>query len=76
MPTFEYTVDDEPQSTANRTLTPVQIMTLAGIDPATNYVVQITGAAQESYKDNPNAEIHMHQHMKFITNFTGEVTVS
>jgi hypothetical protein len=75
-PTFDYTVDDEPQSTNEHTLTPRQILTKAGIDPETHYLVQIKGQAQESYKDKLDEEIHMHQHMKFISVYIGETPVS
>jgi hypothetical protein len=33
MPTFQYTVDDEPQSTTEHTLTARQILQNAGLDP-------------------------------------------
>lgn len=75
-PTFEYTVDDEPQTTQEHILTPVQILQLAGIDPATHYLVQVIGQHQESYQNDPNREIHMHQHMRFISVPTGPATVS
>jgi len=76
MPTFNYTVDDEPQSTTEHVLTPVQILQNAGIDPASHYLVQIEGNHRTSYQDKPNAEIHMHQHMKFISVSTGPTPVS
>ena len=76
MPTFEYTVNNEPQTTTGHALTPAQIMITAGIDPATNYLIGIVGATQKSYKDKPEEQIRMHENMKFITNFTGEVPVS
>lgn len=76
MPTFNYTVDDEPQSTTSHILTPTQILTNAGIDPNTHYLVQIEGNNRISYQDNPNQEIHMHEHMKFISVSTGPTTVS
>jgi hypothetical protein len=75
-PVFDYTVDDEPQSTTEHTLTPNQILAKAGIDPATHYLVQIIGNTQKSYKDTPNEPIHMHEHMKFVSVFTGSTPVS
>ena len=48
----------------------------AGIDPATHYLVQIVGHTQKSYKDTPNEPIHMHEHMKFVSVFTGCTPVS
>jgi hypothetical protein len=76
MPTFQYTVDDEPQSTPEHTLTPTQILQHAGIDPATHYLVQIQGNHQVSYQEKLEESIHMHQHLKFVSVFTGPTTVS
>jgi hypothetical protein len=73
-PKFDYTVDGEPQSTPQHVLTPVLIMNNAGVDPASHYLVQIIGQKQESYQANPNQEIHMHEHMKFITVRVGPPT--
>lgn len=74
--TFKFTVDDEEFTTHEHTLTPTQILQIAGIDPATHYLVEIHGNHQVSYKDNPNEPIHMHQHAKFVSVFTGETPVS
>jgi len=78
MAKFVFKVDDEDVSTDEHTLTPIQIMQLAGADPSNHYLVQIigNGQANESYKDDPSKAIHMHEHMKFITNYTGDVPVS
>lgn len=76
MPTFNYTVDDEQQSTELHQMTPTQILTNAGIDPNTHYLVQIHGNSKISYENKPNEIIHMHQHMKFISISTGPTPVS
>ena len=76
MPTFDYTVDDEPQSTTSHILTPTQILANAGIDAKTHYLVQIEGNHRTSYQNNPDVEIHMHEHMKFISISTGSTPVS
>ena len=73
---IDYTVDDEPQSTTSKVLTPRQILTDAGIDPATHYLVQLQGQHQISYKDTPDVEIKMHEHMKFISISIGPTPVS
>ena len=73
---IDYTVDDEPQSTTSKVLTPRQILTDAGIDTATHYLVQLQGQHQISYKDTPDVEIKMHEHMKFISIATGPTPVS
>ena len=75
MPTFDYTVDDKPQSTSEHQLTPNQILTNAKIDPATNYLVEIIGREKKSYQ-GINDPIHMHEHMKFISVSTNPTPVS
>jgi hypothetical protein len=76
MPVFDYTVDGEPQSTSEHVLTPNEIMKEAGIDPSTHYLIEIDGNAQKSFKDEPNFQIHMHEHAKFVTASLGPTTVS
>jgi hypothetical protein len=76
MPTFNYTLDDEPQSTTQHELTPQQILQNAGIDPATHYLVQLEGNHRTSYEGKPTELIHMHEHMKFISVSTGPTPVS
>lgn len=67
MPTFEYTVDDEPQTTIEHQLTPTVILTNAGIDAAAHYLVELRGNGQHSFENTPNEPIHMHQKMRFIS---------
>jgi hypothetical protein len=77
MPEFQYSVDDESQSTDLHQMTPTQILTNAGIDSNSHYLVQIiSGKKEVSYKDKPEEIIHMHQHMKFISISTGPTPVS
>jgi hypothetical protein len=76
MPTFTYFVDEEQQTTTAHILTPVQILQAAGIDPGSHYLVQLEGQHQVSYQDKPDEQIHMHQHMKFISISTGPTPVS
>ena len=73
---INYKVDDEPQTTTERVLTPKQILENAKIDPNSHYLVQLEGKHQISYKDNPNQEIHMHEGMIFISVSTGPTPVS
>jgi hypothetical protein len=76
---IHYTLDDEPQETTEKVLTPRQIMeraTPAPIDPNTHYLVQIEGQHQESYKDKPDEPIHMHEKMQFVSISTGPTPVS
>jgi len=74
---IHYSVDDEPEFTSEKVLTPVQIMSSAGIDPQTNYLEQIVhGHEFVSYKDNPDTKIEMKNGMRFITKPTGPMPVS
>jgi len=45
-----FTVDGEPAQTTEHQLTPNQILGLAGIDPASHYLVQVMGRHQTSYQ--------------------------
>lgn len=76
MPTFNYTVDDEAQSTDLHEMTPREILTKAGIDPASHYLVQIRGHERVSYENKLDEPIRMHQHMKFISISVGPTPVS
>ena len=75
MPVFNYTVDGEPQTTTEHQLTVRQILSNAGIDPQTHYLVEIQGNHQVPHRDLDEV-IHMHQHMKFISVSTQPTPVS
>jgi hypothetical protein len=65
---IHYLVDDDEQKTKHHKLTPVEIMTKAVVDSATHYLIRLYGVnEQESYRNDPNKVIHMHNRMKFIT---------
>ena len=64
---FDYTVDREHFSTDSHDLTAIQILQSAKIDPTKNYLVEIVGDNQVSYKDDPTKEIHMHENMTFVS---------
>lgn len=76
---FNYAVDDEPETTDQKELTPNQILELAGITPVSDYyLVQINhDGSQTSYKDTPTTPIKMKcPAMKFVSVFRGETPVS
>lgn len=75
-PTVTFTVDDEPITTEDRRLSPVEILDLAGVDPGTHYLVQVIGRHQISYQDKPNEKIKVHPHEVFVTVSTGPTPVS
>ncbi len=71
-----FTVDNEPITTTEDELTPNQILRLAGIDPATNYLVQVEGRAQESFQGRGDQPIRVHEHEVFVSVSTGPTPVS
>lgn len=71
-----FTVDGEQVATTARELTPRQILTLAKIDPASHYLVQIEGRHRVSYEAEPDTPIHVHEDAKFISVSTGPTPVS
>lgn len=76
MEVFEYEVNGELLSTQEHILKARQILINAKLDPTTYYLVEIEGHNQTSFKDKPEEPIHMHEHMKFISIFSGPTTVS
>lgn len=75
-PPIFFAVDGEPFTTTDPTLTPRQIMRLAGVDPDANYLVEIKGRHQTSYRDQPDVEIRVQKGDTFITLSTGPTPVS
>ena len=74
---IHYLVDGEAQETTKHILTPTDIMDKAKVDPKTHYLIRLIGEKkQESYQDRPEAKIHMHQGMRFITASLGPTPVS
>ncbi len=73
---IHYKVDDEPESTLEKVLTPYKIMHNAGIDPKTNFLEQIKDHHVISYKEDPNKDIEMENGMRFIAKPTGPMPVS
>ena len=73
---INFEVDGEELDTTKHKLTPVEIMRLAGIDPANHYLSEIRGHEQISYKDAPNVEIQMHEGIKFVSASTGPTPTS
>lgn len=74
---IHYEIDGEHQTTTERELTPTQIMSDAGIDPQTNYLVQLIGEHEKiSYEGKPTEEIEMKDGMRFIAKPIGPMPVS
>lgn len=65
---INYTVDGEPEETTRHKLTAAEIMRLAGVDPEKHYLILLKPhGGEESFKDRPEASIHMREGMQFIT---------
>lgn len=76
---FYYKVDDEPETTDQKVLTPNQILELAGIKPVSDYylVQKNPDGTEISYKGKPNEPIKMLcPAMKFVSIYNGETPVS
>lgn len=75
---YHYTVDDEPETTDQTSLSANQILQAAGLKPEDYYLVLVNAdGTQVSYKDNPTAQIQMKcPGLKFISVFRGETPVS
>jgi|HubBroStandDraft_4_1064222.scaffolds.fasta_scaffold1937012_1 hypothetical protein len=73
---IHYKVDGEPQKTTERVLTARQILVAAKLNPETQYLIQLEGHEQISYKDDPDKKIEMHDGQRFISNHIGPVPVS
>lgn len=73
---IRYTLDGEPQTTLEKELTANQILQAGGIDVTQNYLIQLKGDGNISYKENLNQIIKMHNNMEFLANYSGATTVS
>lgn len=75
---FYYDLDDEPETTDLKEMTPDQILKAGGVDPKTHYLVQVNAdGSQTSYKDKGDQPIKMKcPRMKFISVLNGPTPVS
>lgn len=76
---FHYFMDDEPETTDQKQLTPNQILQAAGITPVSDYyLVRLNvDGSQTSFKDNAEQPIQMVcPAVKFVSAFRGETGVS
>lgn len=76
---FNYFVDDEPETTDQKELTPNQILEAAGLTPVSDYYLVRLNAdgTQTSFKDSPTTPIKMVcPAVKFVSAFRGETGVS
>ena len=71
-----FTVDGEPVTTTVAELTPNDILRLAGVDPASNYLVRVRRREQESFQGRGNDPIRVHEHEVFVSVSTGPTPTS
>jgi len=78
MDTITYTLEGEPYTTADRTLTARQILEKSDFDTKTHYLVELRGNSGErtSYEGRIDDVIHMHPNMRFFAISTGPTPVS
>ncbi|MGW2911287.1 hypothetical protein ACWC9X_12655 [Streptomyces asoensis] len=74
--TVTIVVDEEPVSGVPQHTTPNAILRLAGIDPATHYLVRVNGRHRESFKDQGDKDITVHERETFVSVFTGPTPTS
>ena len=74
--TFTVTVDGEPVEIPRKGVTPRLVLQLAGLDPETRYLIEKRGSQTISYRDNPDAEISVHENQVFLSARFGPVPVS
>jgi hypothetical protein len=72
---IHFNVDGDRLETTKRTLRANEILRLAGLDPANRYLDEIS-PEQRSFKDKGEEEIHMINHMEFISLRVGPTPVS
>jgi hypothetical protein len=74
---IHFTLDGEPYTTADPTMTPNQILRDFGhLDPLKYYLVQIEGNHKDSYLDRGNEPIRVHEHARFVSVRIGPTPVS
>jgi hypothetical protein len=73
---LHFEVDDEKYSTTELELTPVQILTIAGLKSEEYYLKQIVDHQEITFKDKENELISMFHNPRFISCKKGPATVS
>jgi len=75
---FYYDLDDEPETTELKEMSPNQILQAGGVNPKDHYLVQVNvDGSQISYKDKGDIPIKMKcPRVKFISVLNGPTPVS
>jgi len=72
---IHYFVDAEEQTTTEAILTVEQILTKAGLDPASHYLIELRGDQQIPHQ-NLNEQLRIHEKERFISVFSGPTPLS
>tara|TARA_R110000787_G_scaffold209044_1_gene319103 strand:+ start:5455 stop:6084 length:630 start_codon:yes stop_codon:yes gene_type:complete len=73
---FEIFIDGELYEAPEKTMTPNEILALAGLAVEEHYLVELKGKHQDSFEGKGDQDVHLHEKSKFISVFTGPTTVS
>lgn len=73
---IEISIDGETYTAAAKEMTAEDILRLASLDPAENYLVEKHGREQVSYQGKGSELIKLHEREIFISVPTGDATVS
>lgn len=73
---FEITIDGETYEAPEKTMTPNELLSLAGISVADHYLVEIKGKHQDSLEGQADNDVHLHEGASFISVFTGATPVA
>jgi hypothetical protein len=73
--TFRFTVNGDPFETKRHELTPNDILEIAGLNPALQYLVE-TAPEDRDFKDHGAEPIKMKHHMEFISLRVGPTPTS
>ena len=69
-------IDDEPYEAPKTPMAANEILELGGLDPDSNYLVQIKDGERIKYKDKGEQPIDLYEGATFIGHYTGEKGVS
>lgn len=69
-------IDGEDFDVDDREQTPRELLTLAGLDPQTSYLIELHGQQQESLQDKLDEPIKLHNQMRFISADIGSAPVA
>jgi hypothetical protein len=69
-------LDGEDLTVPDRDITPDEILTIAGLEPATHYLVRLRGKHQESLQGAGEVPLKVHEGEKFLSLSTGPTPTS